>query len=137
MWFVVSLLWAAAAFTMTYPEWSHTLEMMATGTRSDWPGVQMLPVPCELARGSPTHVFIEGKPACVQPMSDFRRLYPEYQAFTDTQLIKTTYERVGLTVWPIYRPIWNALGLALLPPLLLAIVGVAFGWVLRGFLSDS
>lgn len=111
--------------------------MLVTGTRSDWPGEAMLPVPCDLARGSPIRSELAGKPVCFNRMDDFRSLYPEYAALTDRQIIVATYERVGVPVRGQYTPIWNALSLALLPPLVLGMLAMALAWVIRGFQPNS
>ena len=116
-----------------------------------WPGHLLLPTLCRDATRGKENIETRGREGvdfdrvdlgvnsatfprgnqCWYEIADFRRLYPEYEDLSDTDLSDRAYKRAGITTKPA-RP-WASLGLSILIAFGIPALVLAIGWALSGF----
>lgn len=123
------LIVAAVSFETVKEEFEKAASMKSLEAASWVPDV---PVDCTGARGSE---FRPEGSLCWYFMPEFRKRYPEYKDLNDNELPAKLYARAGVPLTPI-RP-WTLLaekvGLAVLPPVAILLLGWSLIWALSGF----
>lgn len=103
-------------------------------------GTMLIPVRCGTARGAENADFTRdtstaSSPVCWYELPKFRKLYAEYKDMSDEKLSESLYARAGIALNPP-RP-WQMVGMftsiALLPPIIVFILGWVLIWAFRGF----
>ena len=133
LWLVLSCVWvlivAAISFEPVKEEFGKAASMKSLEAASWVPDV---PVDC---RGARVSEFRREGSLCWYSMPGFRKLYPEYKDLNDNELSDKLYARAGVPLTPI-RP-WTLLaekvGLAVLPPVAILLLGGSLIWALSGF----
>jgi hypothetical protein len=104
----------------------------------------LVPIACSTARGQAgvdyskqqtwdKYLYATQSDNCWYPISTFRHLFPEYNDLSDDALIERQYKKSGTPLSQAHP--WatsaQAAGIALVPPLVLLLMGTALVWALR------
>lgn len=140
-WVVLSVVWVVAVGAVNYDRLAFTIA-------GPWRGdILMLPVSCTDGGGprgteGPDYVrnLETGKPwtayTCWYAMPRFRALYPEYADLSDDTLADKLYRKIDKAYAPrgwLLGLVVSVSALALLPPLVVLLLGLSIGWVIGGF----
>jgi len=145
IWLVASVLFAGSVAFLSYDKVSRDFRRAG-----HWPGHLLLPALCHDDTRGKENVETRGKEGvdfdrvdlgansatfprgnqCWYKIADFRRLYPEYEDLSDTDLSDRAYKRAGIMT-PA-RP-WASLGLSILIAFGIPALVLAIGWALSGF----
>lgn len=152
-WIVVSALWVIAISALSYGGISTEFAKDAAIDRAlmariEAESIVLVPVSCPgdgtvQVRGVEGADFTRDSMAaqpwdrylCWYEMPAFRRLYPEYSDIADEPLTERLYAQAGrpTTTPKPWGKVAQAASLALVPPIILIVLGAAISWVLSGF----
>ncbi|PHK92949.1 hypothetical protein CR162_21190 [Pseudoroseomonas rhizosphaerae] len=131
-WVLLSFLWVlyvgVLGFREVKEEWAPGIEQAAIID-----GDNMAAVPCEAAPTGHTKIEGFGRTYCLLPVLEFRRQNIEYRDLDYNEVIRRSYQRVGLHFGWRYDSTKMLAAFALIPPILLLALGAAVVWVIRGF----
>jgi hypothetical protein len=141
LWVLLVVVWLAGAIAIFAPQGRDEWHKKGVLDGLDAQKFEVLiPTDCSLGRGrggklqdKADYEQREGK--CWYDLSNFRRLYPEYNDKTDEALVSALYAKAGIILTPPkpFQVLMQFLMIGIGVPLVVLALGAGLDWVLRGF----